>query len=436
MGNTQLVKNQQQQEADTNNNASQSSSNTLPQSSSNNDPISTSKEKQRFQFNQNELIVHYYIRQIQTLLKNKQIIPKIIFDVVLKFYFEAITVFFARYCYESKQSEVGVIDLENNRNLTIKLNKLLIGGQLAKMCHISNINISNNTMKTDSKFNGIFGFQKKTPFLLLYSKNHINEKNEVMVKNEYVSSESINFRPLHQPQFIINNNEKIIICANNGKFYQLKLENMDYSNNFSKFEEIEQKKQKFILNSPKKYLNMIYLSNKQSIFAVECYNYDDGTEPDLMPYLADMTINGGIFNVNTNHWIDVKPFNYKQKTDGIKFNFMLCYHENNEIIYFLTNLGDTISYNLNTNQWSLLTKQIFKESTYDRTLYRGNSIFWAENDKLHYLAPSSYIPQNDPFKLYQFDLKNNEKKWIKCDQNFDHLPTSKTGKMFFYDLFQ
>ena len=87
---------------------------------------------------------------------------------------------------------------------------------------------------------------------------------------------------------------------------------------------------------------MIYLSNKQSIFAINCYEY----HRIGMCGLAARSINAayrkykhtyieytkkcGIFDLNNNKWIDIKPFKYTASDlDGKVFSCKNCYDDNN-----------------------------------------------------------------------------------------------------------
>eukprot|EP01084_Bolivina_argentea_P095311 171379_1 len=382
--------------------------------------IVTKKQTKKY-YDRNELLVAGFVRSIQTLLSNDQSIPNELFKLCYLFHFTDINIFckliisIGQFIY---WTEFGSIDIEKQSQSKIALKSLKNRKKnrfVNSLCFIENIShilpdyLTNYTKEKD--LNGIFGccqigdYHDKSnaliPSLILYEQND-NHKS-MKAKYEFKSETKLKHNSLSLPkQFLFICNDKILY-EYNGLFYQLKLKNIQTPNDLSNFKILRQNQQKFTFNCSYQriqFLDMTYLSNKQSIFCVECYNNDLMKISCPKPRFQSHSVLCGLFNINNNDWIDIKSYEYTKSIRKSQFKSATCY-DYNKSIFMVTTDADTVRYDFKKNKWELLCDKGA------RAAYHDGGILWKDiNDILYNLTPDD--------GLQQFDLRD-QKAWSSCD---------------------
>ena len=207
-------------------------------------------------------------------------------------------------------------------------------------------------------------------------------------------------------------------------------------NDLSNFSELQQKEQKFSLYQQNfrssidyQYLEMQYLENIGSIFCVESYCgltldgfFNDNHYTNMVPSPAEKKC--GLFNIDTHNWTDIKPFKCFTETSKY-FGCKLCSNYDNSVVYLFDNaslnkIRYTYLYDMVRNEW--------------RTVSTDNSvnnmeIFWFDHQVLHGVQTKD----EDEFCLYDLDLRDDTRKWIKNKVTFDELSLNEDAD---YRLFQ
>ena len=113
-------------------------------------------------------LIHGFVRDIQNMLTDDNIIPDEIYHLCLLFYhiYKINILFHSNYHHRSSKisTEFGVIDFEDKTSIIIKPNNLNYSTKtqdLEKLCYIPNI--SNKTLTKNQNLSGIFCAERKDP---------------------------------------------------------------------------------------------------------------------------------------------------------------------------------------------------------------------------------------------------------------------------------
>ena len=136
----------------------------------------------------------------------------------------------------------------------------------------------------------------------------------------------------------------------------------------------------------------------------------------------------GIFNIDNNDWIDIKPFKYFKGPNNTAFSCKLCCNYDNDIIYlwdcsdiFDNQCGCTSLYDMNKHEWKSLST--------DKSLSNKLSPFWYDNQILHGLSKAIRDLQ---YELNKLDLRDNKRKWMRnrIDFEFDGMDKDRLYSFF------
>eukprot|EP01084_Bolivina_argentea_P095312 171381_1 len=379
----------------------------------------------------NKLLVYGFIRG--NILNFNLFIPDTIYLLCHSFYLNNThnLIILWKRVNDSYKLELGILDIQNKQSSTINLKQKFreYDGDYNyfvnnAFCHISNIsNVLPNNITKGMKLNGIFGSYvqgknrepfnfmgplnlKSFPSLILYE-----PYNNMNVKYEFKSKFLID---CHPKQFIYCSNKNIIVYENEGKLFQLNLKNISKSFSLPRFESLKQNDRNFYLDENDcediQYLNMTYLPNKQSIFAIKCKYYiiEDQTDYSIEETYSSQLGTCAIFDMNNNNWINIESYNYSDYC-YYEFQCINCYDSINYNIFMFENITKrTSKYDFHKNKWDIICDKInwnLKKLWIDNEILYG---LWANRDK---------------FKIYSLDLRNNKKMWNIADIYFDEVKT-------------
>ena len=421
-----------------------------------------------------KLLVSGYIRQIQFLLKKDDLIPKDIDDLCLLFYHvKTIKMLWKIYKspYSSQEEDndsirqFGILNMDNKSCLNIDLKK---SRQFADKKHFHPLvyipTVSSPKLTNNEILNGIFTFEveqfddywslpsnpvtfKSYPSLILFDE-YQETNNEITTKYEYKSDKALQHEP---PQILYIENKNMILYEWNGSFYALHLNHIDDINDLSNFKEVLQNNVKFKLNSMQRhksksskkrsrrivhgrshsyyeYLNMLYLEDTVSIFAIHSRHASISTCKDWARGRPKET-KCGIFNIDNGNWTDIESFKYLKGPVNDAFSCKLCTNYDNDIIYLYneSNVNYTSLYDMNKNEWRTVSTDV--NYNYGMYLYS----FWLQDQSLYGISSCSKDNKGSKdykYQLNRLDLRDDKRKWIKNGFDFAGLDKDKSYSLY------
>ena len=169
---------------------------------------------------------------------------------------------------------------------------------------------------------------------------------------------------------------------------------------------------------------MIYLHKTNSIFAVSI-TVDDNYMKCWFG-TTEESVQCGIFNLNDNNWIDIKPLKYTNPWPGnYAFSCSLCYDSNNDNVYIHNKstpmYSSTLKYDLNKHEWYTICKEG----------HANDAIMWFDNNSNTIHA----FPRNTKGSRawrHTLDLRTYKKKWIHEEIQFDKMLNDKEQHFTFF----
>ena len=261
-------------------------------------------------------------------------------------------------------------------------------------------------------------------YFMLYDENNTNES------YEYISCKGMDAIPR---DFIYLDKKQSIIGQHRGKLYEMKLKDIQSKHDFGQFIEIRQSADKNVRKALRKkgfimtryFLNMLYLSDKESIFAIKCTNTLDIGDT----FSAEKETDCWMYNVNECKWRSIPNFKYKSVCRS--FDCLLCYNDFKQNQIYISAQDRTSMFDLNKSKWVLLC---------DKSISQHPCTMWCEYDLLYALDEYRYINVNGSivkhgFRLYTLDTRAWGPKWSVEGISIQRLPkqyfTARCGNLFY-----
>eukprot|EP01084_Bolivina_argentea_P250382 419456_1 len=376
-----------------------------------------------------KLLVNGFIHRMESILKDENninaLIPVEVIAICYQFYFTPII---SKLMYISNQEFISlniynhIIDTNNiikcvqdPFSSTTYRKKFNVRSLSSPFCYIPNIWHSLSLPNIPLKFyDGIMATHmwsrrhcqtKQFPSLLLFDPSDTSNNIQYYT---YSSTIPFMYNPAPNPGVIsyLNCGEKhgIIAEINDGKLYQIKLENI-----ISKQYSFTQLKTSIIwhnFNYKQNQLKMVYLNGNQSIFAINCANET-----------RTISLECGILDLNSNKWKLISNFENKY-FPGMGFSrYGICcdYNENN--VYVVSDMGFVHKYNFHKNKWIMLSDN--SNPIHSLIVRNEEPVVWFDkfdNNTLYYSDVRTFKP-----RFGYFDVRTRVSKWneIKSVKPYD-----------------
>eukprot|EP01084_Bolivina_argentea_P234355 394551_1 len=396
-------------------------------------------------FGKDTFIISGYIRSIQRLLGDQQLIPNSLYDLCYSFYHITLPIIAWIRTTDNNQTKkqyrnFGILDIENNKisiinlnkyaNLTKKENKSIY---FSTLCHIPNISVSlSNDMTDGQRLDGIlaaestqdiFAFGDQIPsyahlYLFMYKPYYDN----VTVEYEYKSNKRIKFECFND--FLYCSDKNILIYEHYKKLYQLDLNHQITFSDFTNFTLLPQNdypfKTRYFMNQTEfsdEYLHLTYMNNHESIFALSCC-YQTFENCTWYSRCEPCETQCGIYNMNNNNWTVIKPFKYSKMPNNLMsfYNSSTCYDSNDDCIYVYSHCIDTAD-EMKTAQRYDSHKDKWEEISDKNKAWFGG--LWTNGEIL--LGYDRWVHGNGKLTTYRLDLRDNTKKWMTEEIEFQGI---------------
>ena len=376
--------------------------------------------------NRNELLVSGYIREIQSMLNDKdKIIPMEIHGICYQFYLPSIVTGIYLYDYSaspSKRHQFAVLNMDIKKCTMIQPQKVKKPNAFTwtkAFCHISNMGKFNGILtciydttqhQNNQSHSGPALRYESFPYLLQYKPSYTD--NTVDIEQVYKSKKSIPCLP--RQWLLCGTNGDNVVYEYNGKLFQHK-----FANKFCDFVEMKQKKQKFRLKNTTRraqWLNMTYLAANNCIFSAS--NWGSGPvklKKYKKPTLQKYNIQSGLFDIKRKKWIDIQSLQGEIVWNATNFQSVCCYGGSHSM-FMATSIRRTVQYDLSKNQWI----DILEDPKFYATKH---SVLWLENEQT--LNIMNQLQSNPIIKTLTWnvvDLRENTKRCMPRTEPIDGIP--------------
>ena len=293
---------------------------------------------------------------------------------------------------------MGVFDIENRENITINTRILNSKHVMSSnCCHLTNVTFQRVLL------NGIFILIRTisdgviSPYLCLYDPLTKETKYEFLSTKPWAHDTSPH-------QFLYAKDKQCIIYEYDAKLYQLYLNEIETDNDLSKFVEIKMNKELNLMlghhGVTRHWLEMVYIPNYESIFAVRCRRSHLVGILQRIPKATSKMIEKNaacrLFNMKDGGWNKVDEYKYYQQMTKKTFTIRALFYDGDNRVCMID-----CDYNL--SYFDLKTKKWMK---WKRGKCKQNNVHWIDNDVLYGLRQSESY-----FVLNTLDLKDEDSEW-------------------------
>eukprot|EP01084_Bolivina_argentea_P140604 247134_1 len=364
-----------------------------------------------------EKVVLGYLRKIEHILDQDLIIPTEIYMLCYQFYWSAVIIFIHKYNQQNNWGEFGVFDTVNKCVSRISLQKCKRKIFDSAFCFIANVTSAHNII-----YNGIFGFIRHKPVLILFKQSCIYHQTDFYVNynDNIVQYELLSKKPIRNiPNTMIYcNRQHSIIGAKNNQLFKMQMPTINLMKRNlpnCKLKKIKANKQ--IFNSNIHGLHLNYLQSIDKLFGIE----------SIGRVCGDIVVRCGIFAFDTRQWKSIKPYSQKHGRDAHNGCYSTFFDNDTNLIYMIDSAKNTSVFNLNQNKWVTLFRQKKFIKCNDSTkLWIDKNILYL----LHYERKGTYERYWGDFDrdiiYYKYcDLRESVPKWKKClEINTDYFETN------------
>eukprot|EP01083_Nonionella_stella_P023587 65261_1 len=335
-----------------------------------------------------ELLIHGYIRQVQTSLKDNKVIPDSVSLLIQRFWSLSLYFSFQKWNPDGSTS-FGVLNsnnLEENGALNIHLtpNKKRPHRMANSFCFVPQITSylskqfvtkEMSQIPNHNALHAIFGTfhghdDSCLPVFFLFD-TLCDEHNNTQIVAELQSKKPLRSTPMHG-MFGVNNTlftdtNHGILYEHQGIIYQLKLQDMKSTKQMI-FNPLNSEEIKYC-NAWNRvtFLNMCYLEDKDKLFGVKCVFEE--LDRGLYSGKEKVEVACGVFDLMDNQWKYVKPYQYNKGCGHARMQCVPCYDSMHDSVFMITGARDTVQYEFVKDKWLTLCDKDVCPGIYDKLLW-------------------------------------------------------------------
>eukprot|EP01084_Bolivina_argentea_P018095 33735_1 len=225
------------------------------------------------------------------------------------------------------------------------------------------------SVRESRRHRGSYRGYKYHSFVLLFDSTAINER---INSNLYISSEDIKDKStlLFSPD-ITYCNQYGAMYANKG-LWRCKLENIDINSNDFYFDPCNGFND-LVLGSN---TSIGVIHNTQKLFVIDGFSVDSILDSLFLNSRFDNEIveesrQCWILDLNSTELVDINPFEYKKYGKHNLCKIGICKNNkyDNNLVYIVTNNGDTAKYDISKNKWNMILQDINKQNEHKPNVF-------------------------------------------------------------------